>query len=503
MSKSLGNLVFVSDLLKVADPARDAPRAHAPPLPRRLRVVRHRSRRGHRAAAPAARRGRAQPSGADPRPFAARVRDRDRRRPRRAARARGARRSRQRDPLGRRRHRPRPAVLRELGALLGIDLDRPLDDDRRNGSRTARWSHWYRRACRTRSRSRCPTVPTREHERGTTPVDVAASIGQRPGQGGGRGQGRRRVGRPRPAARRTTPRVAIVTPEHRRRPRGAAPLDRARHGPGRHRPVPGREVRDRPRDRRRLLLRLRAARRRALHRRRPRAHRGAHARDRQGRRSRSCATRSTATTGSRLFADQPYKLEIIERVDPDDAGEVRRGARSSPCTATRATAQRAVRRPVPRPARAVDQAARARSSSRKVAGAYWRGDEKRPMLQRIYGTAWESQGGARGAPAPARGGREARPPQARRRARPVLVPRRDRLRARGVPPEGRHRPPADGGLLAPAPRGGAATSSSTRRTSRSRTCSRPRATSTGSPTACSRRWSSTRAARARSTTSSR
>jgi threonyl-tRNA synthetase len=25
-----------------------------------------------------------------------------------------------------------------------------------------------------------------------------------------------------------------------------------------------------------------------------------------------------------------------------------------------------------------------------VAGAYWRGDEERPMLQRIYGTAWES-----------------------------------------------------------------------------------------------------------------
>ena len=23
-----------------------------------------------------------------------------------------------------------------------------------------------------------------------------------------------------------------------------------------------------------------------------------------------------------------------------------------------------------------------------IAGAYWRGDEKRPMLQRIYGTAW-------------------------------------------------------------------------------------------------------------------
>ena len=26
-----------------------------------------------------------------------------------------------------------------------------------------------------------------------------------------------------------------------------------------------------------------------------------------------------------------------------------------------------------------------------VAGAYWRGDENRPMLQRIYGTAFESQ----------------------------------------------------------------------------------------------------------------
>ncbi len=27
-----------------------------------------------------------------------------------------------------------------------------------------------------------------------------------------------------------------------------------------------------------------------------------------------------------------------------------------------------------------------------VAGAYWRGDERRPMLQRIYGTAWEKKG---------------------------------------------------------------------------------------------------------------
>lgn len=26
-----------------------------------------------------------------------------------------------------------------------------------------------------------------------------------------------------------------------------------------------------------------------------------------------------------------------------------------------------------------------------IAGAYWRGDEKKPMLQRIYGTAWETE----------------------------------------------------------------------------------------------------------------
>ena len=29
----------------------------------------------------------------------------------------------------------------------------------------------------------------------------------------------------------------------------------------------------------------------------------------------------------------------------------------------------------------------------RVAGAYWRGDEKNPQLQRIYGTAWASQEG--------------------------------------------------------------------------------------------------------------
>ncbi len=58
------------------------------------------------------------------------------------------------------------------------------------------------------------------------------------------------------------------------------------------------------------------------------------------------------------------------------------------------------------------------------------------------------QGRAEGAPGLPRRGREARPPQARQRAGPLLHPRADRLRPRGLPPQGRHHPPGHGGLLA-------------------------------------------------------
>ena len=71
------------------------------------------------------------------------------------------------------------------------------------------------------------------------------------------------------------------------------------------------------------------------------------------------------------------------------------------------------------------------------------------------------------------------------------LPRRDRLGAGRLPPQGRHRPPADGGLLAASATRRPATSSSTPRTSPRPSCSRPRATSTGSPTGCTRPWSST------------
>ena len=176
-----------------------------------------------------------------------------------------------------------------------------------------------------------------------------------------------------------------------------------------------------------------------VHRRRPRAHRGPDARDHRRATSRSCATSSRATTRSQLFADQPYKLRDHRRRRPTTRRRRPSAGRTYVNRSRRASAATApgfvdlCRGPhVPS-----HRAASATSSScgwPARTGAATRSD---PMLQRIYGTAWESQGGARRAPPPARGGREARPPQARRRARPVLVPRGDRRGPRRLAPEGR------------------------------------------------------------------
>ena len=64
-----------------------------------------------------------------------------------------------------------------------------------------------------------------------------------------------------------------------------------------------------------------------------------------------------------------------------------------------------------------------------LAGAYWRGDDSRPMLTRIYGTAWATQDDL---DAHLQRVEEAERRDHRRlgdRARPVLVPRRDRVGA--------------------------------------------------------------------------
>ncbi len=70
-----------------------------------------------------------------------------------------------------------------------------------------------------------------------------------------------------------------------------------------------------------------------------------------------------------VFKDQPYKLELIEGITDDTVGYFRHGEFQDLCRGghTETTGQLG--------AFALD----------RVAGAYWRGDEKNAMLQRVYG----------------------------------------------------------------------------------------------------------------------
>jgi threonyl-tRNA synthetase len=98
--------------------------------------------------------------------------------------------------------------------------------------------------------------------------------------------------------------------------------------------------------------------------------------------------------GLELFGDQPYKQEIIRNVSTgaageDDEGEVTGDGTVGVYKNLRADGSVAYvdlcRGPhVPSTGKL------GAFKLTKVAGAYWRGDEKRPMLQRIYGTAWEN-----------------------------------------------------------------------------------------------------------------
>src|SRR6266540_2653939 len=93
----------------------------------------------------------------------------------------------------------------------------------------------------------------------------------------------------------------------------------------------------------------------------------------------------------RRFADEPFKLELIDGIEAgnvDDNGE--------PLPPDEATALTVYQHDDfvdlcrgPHVERTSDVDPRALKLL-GVAGAYWRGDEHRPMLQRIYGTAWET-----------------------------------------------------------------------------------------------------------------
>jgi len=97
-----------------------------------------------------------------------------------------------------------------------------------------------------------------------------------------------------------------------------------------------------------------------------------------------------AAEALRVFADQPYKCEIIERVstgaaDNDDNTEVGSGETISVYRNTAEFVDLCRGPHVPGTGRL------GHFKLMKVAGAYWRGNEKGPMLQRIYGTAWASK----------------------------------------------------------------------------------------------------------------
>jgi threonyl-tRNA synthetase len=90
-----------------------------------------------------------------------------------------------------------------------------------------------------------------------------------------------------------------------------------------------------------------------------------------------------------LFSSQKYKCEIIERVtsgsaDGSDAAEVGDSDTISVYRNTDEFVDLCRGPHVPTTAKL------GHFALMKVAGAYWRGNEKGPMLQRIYGTAWES-----------------------------------------------------------------------------------------------------------------
>ncbi|WP_455382282.1 threonine--tRNA ligase [Salinispira pacifica] len=76
------------------------------------------------------------------------------------------------------------------------------------------------------------------------------------------------------------------------------------------------------------------------------------------------------------FQGQPYKLELIDAIpEGDEVSLYTQSGFTDLCRGPH-----------------VDNTRRIHPNAFKllsIAGAYWRGDEKRPMLQRIYGTAWE------------------------------------------------------------------------------------------------------------------
>jgi len=95
----------------------------------------------------------------------------------------------------------------------------------------------------------------------------------------------------------------------------------------------------------------------------------------------------SADEARQIFTDQPYKLELIEGLEKGGTDEYGNPLEEKPVISTyqHDTFVDLCRGPH------VESTGKINPKAIKlmnVSGAYWRGDENNPMLQRIYGTAW-------------------------------------------------------------------------------------------------------------------
>jgi threonyl-tRNA synthetase len=77
----------------------------------------------------------------------------------------------------------------------------------------------------------------------------------------------------------------------------------------------------------------------------------------------------------RIFAYQPYKLELIDEIPDERMTIYRQGSFVDLCKGPHLSSTGEI----------------VAFKLLSIAGAYWRGDERRPMLQRIYGVAFDTQ----------------------------------------------------------------------------------------------------------------
>lgn len=98
----------------------------------------------------------------------------------------------------------------------------------------------------------------------------------------------------------------------------------------------------------------------------------------------------SADEARQLFADQPYKLELVDSLDEGGIDEYGNEVQEKTVISTykHDTFEDLCRGPhVEHTGKIIADGFQLLS----VAGAYWRGDENNPMLQRIYGTAWRNR----------------------------------------------------------------------------------------------------------------